>query len=54
MLIEDRIKEWREDEDVGMAGAVELICEAEEEIRRLRAGIKSTDARNISSAADDR
>lgn len=35
--IEDRIKEWREDENCGMGGVIELICEAEEEIRRLKA-----------------
>jgi hypothetical protein len=39
MMIEDRIKKWREDEDCGMGGAIELICEAEEELRRLRGNL---------------
>ena len=36
MNIEDRIKRWREDDEEGYCGAIELLCDAEEELRRLR------------------
>ena len=38
-VIEDRIKAWREDDEIGMGGVVELICEAEEALRHLRGAL---------------
>ena len=45
-LIEDRIKEWREDDDEGYNSAIEVLCEAEEELRCLRARIRELEQPN--------
>ena len=35
-LIEDQIKEWRDNEDKGYDTCIDMACKAEEELRRLR------------------
>jgi len=35
-LIEDQIKEWREDDDQGYDTCIDMVCQAEEELRVLR------------------
>lgn len=53
-LIEDRIAEWREDESQGYCHAIELLCQAENELRRLRPRVSPGRPWEVEEAREER